>query len=666
MSSITAQQAKLDLELVTKEKRLKIRKCNRRLNPGKIQREPTFQVVLDALALTPCYSAFLITADVPEVYMHSFWDSVYKHDTFYRFKIDKRKRFKLTLEIFKDIFKIFPRVQGQDFDALPTDEVVSFLRKLRHTGEINSLNDVVFDHMHQPRMWTTLNYFGKISFTKLTTKPTKSKYPRFTKVIIYYFLTQDKTLSWRNKIRMHTSRDDYLINTLRFVNAKEETQIYGAILPAFSTEAPIGKSKRVKRPAKKSTKTATIGVVIRETPEIPLTKKKEKVDVTRDDRNNEQVSSDEDNDQEKDSDDDKTQSDNELESDSKHDTDESKSGSESDHDKNKEDDDNEDETKIRDKVEDGDCSETLAEGTEKAPHLGPERPRVYSDLSPEEKDRMQLNSKFVNNMLPEWGRFVTTLKLNRRLRDSNYDQLYAYLKQHEAHANENKLMLNRFTKHIVDPLALMSNISHKNQATVQDDRVVVQNVQGRLNQGQGINPRGRGHIARNCTQPKRPQNSDYFKDKMLLMQAQENEVALDEEQLLFLAGGQDNAIDEDVDEQPIQDLALNVDNVFQADDCDAFDFDVDEAPMVQTMFMVNLSSIDPVYDEADSSYDSDILSEVHDHDHYQDVVCEHHEEHEIHDNVQPNHVVDSHADYMSDSNMISYDQYVKDNAVPCV
>nr|GFA53660.1 hypothetical protein [Tanacetum cinerariifolium] len=52
------------------EKRLKIGKCNGRLNPGKIQREPTFQVILDALALTLCYSAFLITADVPEVYMH--------------------------------------------------------------------------------------------------------------------------------------------------------------------------------------------------------------------------------------------------------------------------------------------------------------------------------------------------------------------------------------------------------------------------------------------------------------------------------------------------------------------------------------------------------------------------------------------------------------------
>nr|GEZ26095.1 retrovirus-related Pol polyprotein from transposon TNT 1-94 [Tanacetum cinerariifolium] len=171
------------------------------------------------------------------------------------------------------------------------------------------------------------------------------------------------------------------------------------------------------------------------------------------------------------------------------------------------------------------------------------------------------------------------------------------------------------------------------------------------------------YIARKCTQPKRPQNSDYYKDKMLLMQAQENRVALDEENLLFLASRQDNAIDEDVDEQPVQDLSLNVDNLFQADDCDAFDSVVDEAPTAQTMFMANLSSADPFYHEAGPSYDSVIQSEVHDHDHYQDAVCEDHEEHAMHDNVQLNYVVDLHTDYTSNSNMIPYDQ---DNAVPGV
>ncbi|GJW14200.1 hypothetical protein Tco_0018333 [Tanacetum coccineum] len=148
--------------------------------------------------------------------------------------------------------------------------------------------------------------------------------------------------------------------------------------------------------------------------------------------------------------------------------------------------------------------------------------------------------------------------------------------------------------------------------------------------------------------------------------AQENGVALDEEKLLFIAGGQDNAVDEDMDEQPVQDLALNVDNVFQADDCDAFDSDVDEAPTAQTMFMENLSSADPVSNKAGPSYDSDILSEVHDHDHYQDAVCEHHEAHKMHDDVQPNCIVDSDTNDTGDSNMIPYDQYVKDSAEPVV
>ncbi|GKD25883.1 hypothetical protein Tco_1232097 [Tanacetum coccineum] len=73
--------------------------------------------------------------------------------------------------------------------------------------------------------------------------------------------------------------------------------------------------------------------------------------------------------------------------------------------------------------------------------------------------KMQLNSKFMNNMLPEWGRFVTAVKLNRGLKTSNYDQLYAYLKQHEAHANENKMMLERYNQHAIDHLAFVSNVS---------------------------------------------------------------------------------------------------------------------------------------------------------------------------------------------------------------
>nr|GFD29676.1 hypothetical protein [Tanacetum cinerariifolium] len=70
---------------------------------------------------------------------------------------------------------------------------------------------------------------------------------------------------------------------------------------------------------------------------------------------------------------------------------------------------------------------------------------------------------------------------------------------------------------------------------------------------------------------------------------------------------------------------------------------------------------DPVYDEAGPSYDSDRLSEAHDHDNCLDNVNESHEEHEIHNVVQLNDVVDSDTEYMSNSNIISYEQYVQDN-----
>ncbi|GJW00205.1 hypothetical protein Tco_1555456 [Tanacetum coccineum] len=152
---------------------------------------------------------------------------------------------------------------------------------------------------------------------------------------------------------------------------------------------------------------------------------------------------------------------------------------------------------------------------------------------------------------------------------------------------------------------------------------------------------------------------DLFRGTMQEEMQEENGIVLDEEQLLFLAGEQFTNFDDDVDDPPEQDLSLNVDHVFEADQLDAFDSNVDEAHTTHTIFMANLTSEDPIFDEIETYYDLDIPFEVQDHDNNHDSMYEHHDVHEMQNNIQQDYVVDSKADYTSDSNIILYDQYVE-------
>nr|GEV87724.1 hypothetical protein [Tanacetum cinerariifolium] len=181
---------------------------------------------------------------------------------------------------------------------------------------------------------------------------------------------------------------------------------------------------------------------------------------------------------------------------------------------------------------------------------------------------------------------------------------------------------------------LRTSSNTRNQATIQDDRVIVQQVQrrqgkyysgtmykgnttssrGNTTSGQArvvkcYNCQGEGHIARQCTQPKRPRNATWFKEKAMLAEAYEAGQILDEEQLAFLA---DPGIPADQAQTIIPHNAA-----FQTEDLDTYDSDCDDLSTAQAVLMANISNYgsDVILEKAQrikpTLYDGIIISEKH-------------------------------------------------------
>nr|GEV78012.1 hypothetical protein [Tanacetum cinerariifolium] len=205
-------------------------------NPAKIKKEPMYQVVLDALALTTCYPSFLIIID---------------------FKIDK-KRYIIDMEVFREILQICPKLSNQEFDALLSEEeIVSFIKELGHKGDTKSVTDMVVDQIAQI-LWEMF-YKKNVDFVELfwedftfqienkdTKKQEKMYYPRFTKAIIHHFITKDKSISMRNKIFMPTAEDDSILGPMRFVSKANDYQVYEVPLPEVMTSQKMRDSPAYK------------------------------------------------------------------------------------------------------------------------------------------------------------------------------------------------------------------------------------------------------------------------------------------------------------------------------------------------------------------------------------------------------------------------------------
>ncbi|GJX73140.1 hypothetical protein Tco_0311735 [Tanacetum coccineum] len=99
-------------------------------------------------------------------------------------------------------------------------------------------------------------------------------------------------------------------------------------------------------------------------------------------------------------------------------------------------------------------------------------------------------------------------------------------------------------------------------------------------------------MARQCPKPKRKRDATWFRDKVLLVEAQGSGKVLNEEELKFL-------VDPGVAKGLVTQMVITHNASYQADDLDAYDSDCDDFSIAKAVLMANLSS-----------YRSNVLSEV--------------------------------------------------------
>ncbi|GJS41429.1 retrovirus-related pol polyprotein from transposon TNT 1-94 [Tanacetum coccineum] len=153
------------------------------------------------------------------------------------------------------------------------------------------------------------------------------------------------------------------------------------------------------------------------------------------------------------------------------------------------------------------------------------------------------------------------------------------------------------------------------------------------------NCKGEGHMTKQCTKPKRKQDDSWFKDKVLLVQAQASGQILHEKELAFLT-------DPGIPEGQATQTVITHNAAYQADDLDAYDSNCDELNTSKVALMANLSH-----------YGSDALAEVHNPDNVNNNLINQAVQ-EMSSSEQSNVVNYSETEITSDRNIIAYSQYV--------
>nr|GEW95964.1 retrovirus-related Pol polyprotein from transposon TNT 1-94 [Tanacetum cinerariifolium] len=198
-------------------------------------------------------------------------------------------------------------------------------------------------------------------------------------------------------------------------------------------------------------------------------------------------------------------------------------------------------------------------------------------------EQFQVNTKFLKTLPPEWSKVVTDVKLYASQDPSSIPLSITYP------SNDFQSFVNH---NVYNPSSSIPQVEYAPTAhqlsdfSQPDTRLLVL-------------------VFQKCTKPKRKRDEAWFKDKVLLVQAQANGQVFHKEELEFLA-------DPWIAKTSSTQYVITNNGAYQADDLDAYDSDCDELNSAKIALMANLSH-----------YGSDNLVEAHNQDNVTNNLIHH-------------------------------------------
>ncbi|GJX42161.1 hypothetical protein Tco_0257151 [Tanacetum coccineum] len=131
---------------------LRIPLSNLKIALERIQTEVIFKVCLEVLKKQSFFNAFILSADVPVIYMQQFWYTVTQElstQKFY-FQLDNQVM-EVNADLIRNALKINPRITDHPFTSPPPEKaIINFIDQLGCNKKFNVLSNLRINELHQP------------------------------------------------------------------------------------------------------------------------------------------------------------------------------------------------------------------------------------------------------------------------------------------------------------------------------------------------------------------------------------------------------------------------------------------------------------------------------------------------------------------------------------